>query len=78
MSRIARVTLVLAFAFWLYWFRVRRHNLYHGNDPGRIRRGHPAPAGGQLCVQRGQVSLYREKRDRKGYNVGDPGKNMMP
>ena len=25
MSRIARVTLVLAFAFWLYWFRVRRH-----------------------------------------------------
>ena len=26
MSRIARVTLVLAFAFWLYWFRVRRHN----------------------------------------------------
>ena len=26
MSRIARVTLVLAFAFWIYWFRVRRHD----------------------------------------------------
>lgn len=26
MSRIARVTLVLAFVFWIYWFRVRRHD----------------------------------------------------
>ncbi len=26
MSRIARVTIVLAFAFWIYWFRVRRHD----------------------------------------------------